>query len=84
MDFFNKCNNLFHLHESCIESVAKNNHNLYFPTSRPNVRDEIYIGIDSVDTIEYFNTRLYYPIPIKRRILNILPRWIKEFIISIK
>ena len=66
--------------ESTFEKVALSNHNLSHPTVRKLIRDNIYIGIDEMDTDEYFTTRLKVPYNLKANMKQLLPTWVKVWI----
>ena len=66
--------------ESTFEKVALSNHNLSHPTVRKPIRDNIYIGIDEMDTDEYITTRLKVPYNLKANMKQLLPTWIKVWI----
>ena len=82
LEFFDRCKKLFKFRESQVEFVAEHNRNLYAPTPRPKVRDKIYRGINSDDIMKYFASDLKFKIPLRRKVISILPRRFQKFIID--
>lgn len=66
--------------ESTFDKVARANHNLKAPTTRPAVRDNIYKQIDELPVKDYFASYLPVPFNMKARVKSILPIWLKVFV----
>lgn len=83
IEAWNKYSNKYYSIVSTFPQVAQHNANLLHPTNRDNIRDHIYEGIDTPNWFE--NTFVAsFKVPLKIRIKNLAPMWMKVLIKKIK
>lgn len=84
LNCFEQAKLMFYIQESTFEQASRQNHNLLYPTKRPQMRDTVYNRLNEMDTTEYFNTVLKAPDRLADRIKGLLPMRMKLILKIIK
>lgn len=82
--WFEQAKSLFYIQESTFGQASRKNHNLLFPTKRPQSRDIVYKHLNDINADTYFNKILKAPNRFVDKIKDMLPVRVKLILKIIK